>query len=62
MDETFLTVRELAERWGVNPLTIYGWVKEGTTVTPLRLGGGRRSIIRFSLARVVEYERSGGKS
>jgi predicted DNA-binding transcriptional regulator AlpA len=52
--ERHLTVADLAEREGVEPLTVYHWNKTGQGPTYLRLG----RYVRYRLSDVLAWEES----
>jgi len=53
-DVTFLTVREVADRWNVSPMTVRRLAKQGVNPLPhfLTLGG----VMRFRPEDVHRYE------
>jgi predicted DNA-binding transcriptional regulator AlpA len=53
-DERHLTVADLAEREGVDVLTVYGWNRTGRGPTYLRLG----RYVRYRLSDVIAWEDS----
>ena len=50
--ETFLTVRQLAERYGVARRTVYWWNEQGSGPRWLKIGGE----LRYRLSDVLAYE------
>jgi excisionase family DNA binding protein len=52
--KTMLTVDELAQRWGVNPRTIYSAI-EKKQIVALRVG----RLVRISLSHVEHLETNG---
>lgn len=48
----FLSVNELAERYGLTRSTIYAWMQKGTGPTSLRIG----RHVRFRLTDVLSWE------
>ena len=56
MDEKFFTVAEVAERYSVAPVTVYGWIREGL-LQAVKIGRRcvritRESLEAFENARV----------
>lgn len=52
MDKEYLTVKNVAEKLGIRPVTCYKWIREGKLKgTYLKLGG----IYRFSLQQLEKY-------
>lgn len=51
---TMMTVEELAERWGLNPKTVYAAVEKGQLVA-LRVG----RVLRISRSHVEALEQRG---
>jgi predicted DNA-binding transcriptional regulator AlpA len=54
-EDRHLTVRDLADRYGVSVWTIYGWNKTGTGPRYIKPGG---SLCRYRLADVVAWEKT----
>lgn len=50
-----LSVKELSERIGVTPQTIYRWVQEGKIPAPMKL---TNRCTRWSLSDIEEWEAS----
>lgn len=57
--ETFLTVDELAERYGVPVTTVYKWNQRRTGPRFLKIGPRH---VRYRLADVIAWEKASEKS
>lgn len=55
---TFLTTKQLAERWGMNPGSIERLRKQGTGPKFVKLTKGERGAVRYRLCDVIEHERA----
>lgn len=53
MTERALTVRDVAQTYGVTPQRVYGWIKDGH-IRPIRLPGG--GPYRFRRSDLEEFE------
>lgn len=53
MADTFLSVAQLAARFGVNPSTIWRWVQAGSFPKPVSLSPG---CTRWRLAEIEAWE------
>ena len=52
MDNEFLTVKQVAEKLGVKPVTVYKWLREGKLKgTYFKMGG----VYRFSKQPLEKY-------
>ena len=49
----FLTIDDLAERWGISPATLYRWRSDGADMPPAVRIGNR---VRYRLAAVEAWE------
>lgn len=55
MNETFLTSKELAERWKLEENTIRRWRSKGVGPDYIKLEG-KKGAVRYSLKGVEDYE------
>lgn len=51
-----LTLKQLAERWGMKPGTLKNWRREGKGPRAVRLGDGPRARTVFKVSDVLAYE------
>ena len=54
---TFLTTKALAERWGMNPVSIERLRKNGNGPKFIKITRGPRGAVRYRLTDILEYER-----
>jgi len=54
----FLTPKELATRWGVHPVSIYKWGKDGRIPQPFRVGAN----LRWRLSDILAHENAPRKA
>ena len=54
-EQTFLSVRLVANRYGVSPNTIWRWVREGKFPAPVKLG---ENCTRWRIADITAWENS----
>ena len=53
----FLSRNEFAERWGIAVRTIIDWDRKGINpVPPVKLGPGKRAMIRYRLTDIEKAE------
>lgn len=50
---TYLTVKEVADRFNVSTASIYRWIRERDFPRPLKIGAG---TVRWRLSDIEEYE------
>lgn len=53
----FLSVKELSARYGVTPVSIWRWVREGKFPAPVKLSG---NATRWQIASIEQFERERG--
>lgn len=53
--ETYLTIGQLCQHWGVTPQTLRNYRRSGTGPQPFQLFPGRRGL-RYRQSEVVAYE------
>jgi predicted DNA-binding transcriptional regulator AlpA len=56
--ERWLSITELAERWGMPVQTLYDWRKRRYGPQGVRLGRGVRGFIRYRLSTIEAWERT----
>ena len=52
----FLTTEQLAERWGISPRTLEARRARGDGPQFVRIGRGRKALVRYRLSAILEYE------
>jgi excisionase family DNA binding protein len=52
-----LTVKQLAERWGLHIDTVYDWARRGK-IPAIKLSRSKRGDWRFDLEQIEKWERS----
>lgn len=52
-----LTTAELARRWGMNPVTLRGWRRDGKGPAFFRPSGNQRGKVLYRLGDVQKWER-----
>ncbi len=52
----FLTTEQLAERWGISPRTLEYRRARGDGPQFVRIGRGRKALVRYRLSAILEYE------
>lgn len=57
-EQAFFTVKQLAERWQLDPMTIRRYIREGK-LTPLRLGDWPNARVRIPAEQVAAWEGRG---
>jgi predicted DNA-binding transcriptional regulator AlpA len=55
-DERWLSMSELAERFGMPIQTLYDWKRRGYGPKAVRLGRGPRGFLRYRLSEVERFE------
>lgn len=53
--DVFLSLQQLARRWGVNPKTLYNWRSAGVDLRPVKICG---RLLRFAMSEIVVIERN----
>jgi excisionase family DNA binding protein len=53
--DRLLSLRQVAEYLSVNPRTVTKWLEAKRFPRPLRLGGKRRSMLRWRLSTIDHY-------
>ena len=60
MNAKFITRKQLSERWAIPIATLTKWDERGKNpITVYKIGVGRNSGIRYSLAEIEAYESHG---
>jgi predicted DNA-binding transcriptional regulator AlpA len=52
-----LTTKQLAERWGLHPMTLYLWRKDNKGPKYIKLGLSKRSPVLYPIKNVEAYEK-----
>jgi predicted DNA-binding transcriptional regulator AlpA len=57
IDDRWLSINDLAERFNMPVQTLYDWRRRGYGPRGVRLGRGERGFIRYKLSEVQRFER-----
>ena len=52
----FLTTDQLAERWSISPRTLESRRADGSGPQFVRIGRGKKALVRYRLSAILEYE------
>lgn len=61
LEDALLTTKELATRWNLDPMTLFGWRAKGRGPRYIRLGKRRKSggsvPVRYRMSEILAYEK-----